>query len=34
MRAAIFAHMQKLGFSFYDKNRTGLLMSLRDDRFV
>lgn len=27
MRAAIFAHMQKLGFSFYDKNRTGLLMS-------
>lgn len=27
MRAAIFEHMQKLGFSFYDKNRTGLLMS-------
>ena len=27
MRSAIFAHMQKLGFSFYDKNRTGLLMS-------
>ena len=27
MRADIFAHMQKLGFSFYDKNRTGLLMS-------
>ncbi len=27
MRAAIFAHMQKLGFSFYDKNRTGLLMT-------
>ena len=27
MRTAIFAHMQKLGFSFYDKNRTGLLMS-------
>lgn len=27
MRAAIFAHMQTLGFSFYDKNRTGLLMS-------
>ena len=27
MRAAIFAHMQKLGFSFYDKNRTGLLMA-------
>lgn len=27
MRLAIFAHMQKLGFSFYDKNRTGLLMS-------
>ena len=27
MRAAIFAHMQKLGFSFYDRNRTGLLMS-------
>ena len=27
MRATIFAHMQKLGFSFYDKNRTGLLMS-------
>ena len=27
MRANIFAHMQKLGFSFYDKNRTGLLMS-------
>lgn len=27
MRAAIFAHMQELGFSFYDKNRTGLLMS-------
>ena len=27
MRAAIFAHMQKLGFSVYDKNRTGLLMS-------
>lgn len=27
MRAAIFAHMQKLGFGFYDKNRTGLLMS-------
>ena len=23
MRADIFAHMQKLGFSFYDKNRTG-----------
>jgi len=27
MRADIFAHMQKLGFGFYDKNRTGLLMS-------
>ena len=27
MREDIFAHMQKLGFSFYDKNRTGLLMS-------
>ena len=27
MRSDIFAHMQKLGFSFYDKNRTGLLMS-------
>ena len=27
MRSAIFEHMQKLGFSFYDKNRTGLLMS-------
>ena len=27
MRAAIFEHMQQLGFSFYDKNRTGLLMS-------
>lgn len=27
MRAAIFEHLQKLGFSFYDKNRTGLLMS-------
>ena len=27
MRTTIFAHMQKLGFSFYDKNRTGLLMS-------
>ena len=27
MRADIFAHMQKLGFSFYDKNRTGLLMA-------
>ena len=27
MRSAIFGHMQKLGFSFYDKNRTGLLMS-------
>ncbi len=27
MRAAIFAHMQKLGFSFYDRNRTGLLMA-------
>ena len=27
MRSAIFAHMQKLGFSFYDRNRTGLLMS-------
>ena len=27
MRADIFAHMQKLGFNFYDKNRTGLLMS-------
>ena len=27
MRADIFKHMQKLGFSFYDKNRTGLLMA-------
>ena len=27
MRAAIFSHMQKLGFKFYDKNRTGLLMA-------
>ena len=27
MRRDIFAHMQKLGFSFYDRNRTGLLMS-------
>lgn len=27
MRTSIFAHMQKLGFSFYDRNRTGLLMS-------
>ena len=27
MRTDIFAHMQKLGFGFYDKNRTGLLMS-------
>jgi len=27
MRADIFAHMKKLGFSFYDKNRTGLLMA-------
>ena len=27
MRADIFAHMQKLGFSFSDRNRTGLLMS-------
>lgn len=27
MRDKIFAHMQKLGFAFYDKNRTGLLMS-------
>ena len=34
MRADIFAHMQKLGFSFYDKNRTGLLMSrVTTDRF-
>ena len=27
MRAAVFKHMQELGFSFYDKNRTGHLMS-------
>ena len=27
MRRDIFAHMQQLGFSFYDRNRTGLLMS-------
>ena len=27
MRSAIFSHMQKLGFKFYDKNRTGLLMA-------
>lgn len=27
MRSAIFEHMQRLGFSFYDKNRTGHLMS-------
>ena len=27
MRTAIFAHMQKLGFSFYDKSRTGKLLS-------
>lgn len=27
MRSALFAHMQKLSFSFYDNNRTGYLMS-------
>ena len=27
MRRDIFAHMQQLGFSFYDRNRTGMLMS-------
>ncbi len=27
MRTAVFKHMQALGFSFYDKNRTGHLMS-------
>ncbi|MGN0996596.1 MAG: ABC transporter ATP-binding protein [Candidatus Ventricola sp.] len=27
MRRDIFSHMQQLGFSFYDRNRTGLLMS-------
>jgi len=27
MREDVFAHMQKLSFSFYDKNRTGVLMS-------
>ena len=27
MRRDIFAHMQDLSFSFYDKNRTGVLMS-------
>ena len=27
IRTTLFAHMQKLPFSFYDKNRTGQLMS-------
>ena len=27
MRHAVFNHMQKLSFSFFDKNRTGVLMS-------
>ena len=27
IRSALFSHMQDLSFSFYDKNRTGLLMS-------
>lgn len=27
MRADIFAHMQKLSFSFFDRNRTGVLLS-------
>lgn len=27
MRSALFSHMQKLSFSFYDNNRTGYLMS-------
>ena len=27
IRAALFSHMQELGFEFYDRNRTGQLMS-------
>ena len=27
MRADVFAHMQKLSFSFFDKNRTGVLLA-------
>ena len=27
MRHAVFNHMQRLSFSFFDKNRTGVLMS-------
>ncbi len=34
IRSDLFAHMQKLGFDFYDKNRTGQLMSrLTSDLF-
>lgn len=34
IRRDLFAHMQKLGFDFYDRNRTGILMSrLTSDLF-